>query len=155
MWRGVAIVGSFVALIGAWAPVAAAAQTEAEAEVLAVVTTLFDGMREKDETKLRSVFHADARLHNAGSPDQATPIEGFLQSVLSSPGTLDEVTFDEEVLVDGDLAVAWTPYNLFVDGGFIHCGVDAFTMVRTAEGWKILQIVDTRVSEGCDPSRRG
>jgi hypothetical protein len=132
-----------------------AAQSSAEQEVLAVVTALFDGMREKDEAKLRSVFHADARLHRAGPPVPGTPIEAFIQSVLSAPAEYDEVTFDEQVLVDGALAVAWTPYNLFVDGEFSHCGVDAFTMMRTQEGWKIVQIVDTRGSEGCDPSRRG
>jgi len=125
------------------------------AEVLGVVTTLFDGMREQDGEKLRSVFHPDARLHTAGGPGGGTPIEAFIQSVLSGTAELDEVTFDEEVLADGPLAVAWTPYNLFVDGEFSHCGVDAFTMIRSAEGWRILQIVDTRVGEGCDPSRRG
>jgi len=151
-----------VALLGAvlaGVPAPVEAQGGAEAEVLAVVTTLFDGMREKDEAKLRSVFHPEARLHSAPAPGQAspagTPIAAFIQSVLASPAALDEVTFDEEVLVDGALAVAWTPYNFFADGEFSHCGVDAFTMIRTPEGWKILQIVDTRVQEGCDPARRG
>lgn len=148
----VAAVGSTA---GACLPVALTAQESAEAEVLAVVTTLFDGMREKDEAALRSVFHADARLHTAAAPDRGTPIEDFLRGVLSGPAHLDEVTFDERVLVDGALAVAWTPYNFFADGQFSHCGVNAFTMVRTDDGWKILQIVDTRVREGCDPSRRG
>jgi len=150
---GVALCAAMVGTM--LAPHAVAGQGDARGEVLGVVTTLFDAMREKDETKLRSVFHADARLHSAGNPDQGTPIEGFIQSVLSSPANLDEVTFDEEVLVDGALAVAWTPYNFFANGEFSHCGVDAFTMVRTNEGWKILQIVDTRVQEGCDPTRRG
>ena len=153
-WRKGAVVAVCVAVLGGVGPTGVSAQ-DASQEVLAVVTTLFDGMREKDEAKLRSVFHADARLHTAGASTRESPIEGFLQSVLSNPATLDEVTFDEEVLVDGPLAVAWTPYNLFVDGEFSHCGVDAFTMVLTADGWKILQIVDTRVGEGCDPSRRG
>lgn len=154
MRMGSAVVVTVLGL-GLLTPRGIAAQDGPETEVLGVVTTLFDGMREKDEAKLRSVFHADARLHSAGSPDQGTPIEGFIQSVLGNPGLLDEVTFDEQVLVDGALGVAWTPYNLFVNGDFIHCGVDAFTMVRTSEGWKILQIVDTRVEEGCDPTRRG
>ncbi|HKK92409.1 MAG TPA: nuclear transport factor 2 family protein [Longimicrobiales bacterium] len=128
---------------------------DARAEVLRVVTTLFDGMREKDEAKLRSVFHGDARLHTAGAAAEGTPIESFIRSVVSGPAELDEVTFDEEVLVDGPLAVAWTPYNFFADGEFSHCGVNAFTLMRSDDGWKILQIVDTRVREGCDPSRRG
>lgn len=131
----------------------ASAQSD-EQEVLAVVQTLFDGMREKDEAKLRSVFHPTARLQNAASPDRITPIEQFIASVVGGGSYLDEVTFDEKVWVDGALAVAWTPYNLFSNEQFVHCGVDAFTMVRTDEGWKVVQLVDTRVQEGCDPSRR-
>ena len=154
------VAAALVSAVAALGPAPAMAQQapvadEARSEVLGVVATLFDGMREKNEAKLRSVFHADARLHTAGSGAGGTPIEAFIRSVLSSPAGLDEVTFDEQVLVDGPLAVAWTPYNFFADGEFSHCGVNAFTMMRSEDGWQILQIVDTRAAEGCDPSRRG
>ncbi|MEJ2541894.1 MAG: nuclear transport factor 2 family protein [Gemmatimonadota bacterium] len=131
-----------------------------EAAVLQVVTTLFDGMREKDESRLRSVFHPDARLHSAGQDEdgnpatRSTPIEGFIRNVVASEAFLDEVTFDERVEVSGNLAMAWTPYNLFVDGDFRHCGVDLFVMTRGSDGWKILQLADTRTQDGCDPQRR-
>ena len=131
-----------------------------QAAVLAVVTTLFDGMREKDEAKLRSVFHSEARLHSAGQDAEgtpgtrSTPIDGFIQGVLGSEAHLDEVTFDERVEVSGNLAMAWTPYNLFVNDAFQHCGVDAFVMTRAPDGWKILQLADTRTRDGCDPERR-
>jgi hypothetical protein len=136
-------------------------QVADEPAVLDVVRTLFDGMRDKDEALLRSVWHADARLHTARTDAEGRPavtstaVESFVSSVLGSEAHLDEVTFDEEVRVDGNLATAWTPYNLFVNGEFSHCGVDAFLMVRTSEGWKILQLVDTRTRTGCDPGRRG
>ena len=74
--------------------------------------------------------------------------------MLATGAHLDEVTFDEQVLVDGNLAMAWTPYNIFVNGAFQHCGVDLFSMVRTVEGWKIVELVDTRRTDGCDPERR-
>lgn len=147
-------------LVGLAVPVAATAQTPDEDAVLDVVRTLFDGMREKDEAKLRSVWHPEARLQSAGqAPDgtyrvSSTPVDSFITSVLGAEAHLDEVTFDEEVLVDGPLATAWTPYNLFVDDALSHCGVDAIQMVRTDEGWKILQLTDTRTREGCDPTRR-
>ena len=149
------VFGACAAALAIGTPAPLAAQAGEEAAVMAVVDALFDGMRDKDEAALRSLFHSDARLHTAGSDAPGTPIEGFISGVVSGDAYLDEVTFDERVLVDGPLAVAWTPYNLFVNGEFSHCGVDAFTMLRTAEGWRILQIVDTRVREGCDPSRRG
>jgi len=151
-----------LALAGAlWTPVPVLAQDGAEAEVLAVVKTLFDGMREKDAEKIGSVFHPEARLHSAGVDAQGnpvtreTPLDRFAAGVASSQVHVDEVTFDEEVRIDGNLAMAWTPYNVFVDGTFQHCGVDVFLMTRTPDGWKILQLADTRTREGCDPERRG
>jgi hypothetical protein len=138
-----------------------AAQEAPEDAVLEVVTRLFDGMREKDEAKLRTVFHADARLHTAvpdpsGEPlTRETPVESFINNVAGAEVYIDEVTFEEVVLVDGNLAMAWTPYNVFVDGAFQHCGVDVFIMTMTPDGWKILQLADTRRREGCDPERRG
>jgi hypothetical protein len=126
-----------------------AAQSSAEssgeesASVLTVVSTLFDGMRNKDAQKLRSVFSADASLGG-------TPVEKFVENVLASKAHLDEVTFDETVLIDGELAMAWTPYNIFVDGVFHHCGVDLFVMRKTDGEWKIRYLEDTRREEGCD-----
>lgn len=131
-----------------------------EAAVLEVVNTLFDGMREKDESALRSVFHEAARLHSTGETPEGDPvtretdIDAFIRNVVSSDAFLDEVTFDERVEVSGNLAMAWTPYNLFVDSSFQHCGVDVFVMTRSADGWKILQLADTRTQEGCDQERR-
>lgn len=165
--RRQAVAGLALALMGAAAlvalPSSAGAQEAAgpdEAAVLQVVRDLFDGMREKDEDKLRGVFHADARLHSTqvgpdGSPRTGTSeVDTFIANVLAAQAMLDEVTFDETVLVSDNLAMAWTPYNLFVDDRFQHCGVDLFNMIRTEEGWKVLQLTDTRTREGCDPERR-
>lgn len=148
-------------LVSAGAPSPLRAQEDPREEILEVVRTLFDGMRDKDPEKLTSVFHPDARLHSAGVDPEGnpvtreTPVDAFIANVASSEAHLDEVTFDEAVMVDGNLAMAWTPYNLFVNGDFQHCGVDLFAMTRTDAGWKILQLVDTRSREGCDPERRG
>ena len=152
---------SLVALAGIATPRGAHAQETDEAAVLQVVRDLFDGMRDKDEAKLRSVFHAEAQLHSAGRDREgnlrvaSTEIDGFISGMVASQGYIDEVTFDEEVRIDADLAMAWTPYNLFVGDDFIHCGVDVFVMARTDDGWKILELTDTRRREGCDPERRG
>lgn len=148
-----------MALLGG--PAAAEAQTGAdEAAVLQVVQDLFDGMREKDGEKLRGVWHPDARLQTAGANADgvaqlgSTPIDGFVQGVLDAPASLDEITFDEVVQINGHLATVWAPYNLYVNDAFQHCGVDAIQMLRTAEGWKIFQLTDTRTREGCNPERR-
>jgi hypothetical protein len=137
------------------------ARSAEEAAVLDVVRRLFDGMRTRDEGLLRGVWHPEARLQTAGPGPDGTPglrttlVDDFVASVLASGAHLDEVTFDEVVHISGDLASVWAPYNLFVDGAFQHCGVDAIQMVRSAGGWAIHQLTDTRTRDGCDPDRRG
>ena len=37
----------------------------------------------------------------------------------------------------------WTPYDFHIDGRFSHSGVDVFTVVRTADGWRIASIAYT------------
>ncbi len=54
-----------------------------------------------------------------------------------------------EVRLDGPLAVVTTDYSFYAGDTFTHCGINAFQLLRTAEGWKIFQLVDTRRRTGC------
>lgn len=45
--------------------------------------------------------------------------------------------FDATVQVAGTMAVAWVPYDIYVDGAWSHCGVDVFTLFRVGSGWRI------------------
>ena len=56
-------------------------------------------------------------------------------------GDLVERGFDPEVKVSGSVAMVWYPYDLYVDGAWIHCGVDIFNFVKTDQGWRIATIV--------------
>jgi hypothetical protein len=48
------------------------------------------------------------------------------------------------------MAAAWTPYRFYRNGEFSHCGVNSFQLVKMAEGWKIVYIIDTRRKEPCE-----
>ena len=138
-------------------PASTSAQS-GEEEVLAVVTQLFDGMRTRDADLLKSLFHPDAIMTGTGMRDgsyQVTmePPDGWIESVSSfTGGEIDERIYDPKVEVSGPLASVWAEYDLYVNGEFRHCGVDAFHLALTDEGWKIVHIADTRVTEGC-PAR--
>lgn len=127
-----------------------------EEAVLAVITTMFDGMRARDGEMIRSAFHPDARLLATGmGPDgvprvQIIPISDFIQQVGQPGPSLDEQIFNPKVEIDGGLAQVWVDYTLHVGEDFSHCGVDSFQLARTAEGWKILSVADTRRQEGCE-----
>jgi hypothetical protein len=42
-----------------------------------------------------------------------------------------------EVRVNGPLAMVWYPYDLYLDGAWSHCGVDAFTLIKHEGRWRI------------------
>jgi hypothetical protein len=79
----------------------------------------------------------------------ASLAEDFIAAVGASGGGWVERIWDPETHLDGELAVVWAPYDFRVEGRFSHCGVDAFTLARGADGWKILSISYTLRSEGC------
>lgn len=134
---------------------AADAATPEEAEVLAVIDRLFDGMRARDAEMIREVFHPEARLVVA-PPEGAEPGAPRISSArefienLGAPGPpIHEPYFDPEVRIDGHLAQVWTYYELFRGDEFSHCGYDAFHLVRTSGGWRIISIAYTTRTEGC------
>lgn len=125
------------------------------AAVRATLDTLFDGMRAGDSAVVRTVFHPEARLHTAhGASDSTsldtTPVEAFVRAVgQPRDRPWDERIWDVEVRTDGPLAHAWVPYAFYVGEEFSHCGVNAVQFVQTADGWRIIQLIDTRRSD-CD-----
>ncbi|MGH7560733.1 MAG: nuclear transport factor 2 family protein [Gemmatimonadales bacterium] len=130
----------------------------AEDEVLAVVKAVFDGMRAKDTAKMRALFHPGAKLMSAGTTREGAPrvsvdsLSSWLRAVAGGPAeVLDERLHDTEVRVDGNLAMVWTGYEFYVGTRHNHCGVDLFVLAKTAEGWKITDVADTRRREGCKP----
>jgi hypothetical protein len=136
------------------APVSGQAPSEDEA-VIAVVAELFEGMHTRDGDLLRSLFHEDALMTGTGIRDgqyrvSMNPPDGWIESISTGTGPeLEERFYDPVVQVSGPLASVWTEYDLFVGGEFRHCGVDAFHLVKTDDGWKIVHLADTRVRDGC------
>jgi len=151
------LVFAFTFLATAAVPHPTSAQT-AKDEVLATVSSLFEGMRTGDAELLKSLFHPDALMTGTGMRDgsyQVTmnPPDGWIESISSfTGGEIDERSYDPKVEISGPLAAVWTEYDLYVGGEFRHCGVDAFHLALTDDGWKIVHVADTRVQDGC-PAR--
>jgi len=154
MSRPCAIVLSCFLLLTVLGAGPAAAQG-AEAEVRATIVRLFDGMREGDSAKVRSVFHPAARLGSAAEREGVVSVrpdspEAFIRAV----GAPKEVQWDERIAnlviqIDGPLASAWMDYTFYAGPRRSHCGVNAMQLVRMAAGWQIVSLIDTRRPEGC------
>lgn len=133
-------------------PTGAAAAQDGRAEVVAVITGMFDAMKAGDTAGMRSFMHAEARIVQTGFRDGApfnrvNSADAFLQSIggaIAQGRRLEERIHDPEVKIDDNFAQVWARYDFYADGTLSHCGVDGYHLVRTGGGWKILEIVDTQ-----------
>ena len=128
----------------------AGAQMSEEDAVVRVVHDLFDGMRDKDTSQIRGVFTPGATLGSAGRDSVGyTTADDFVMAIGRARADVDERIWDWEVRIDGNLAMLWTKYDILIDGDFSHCGVDAFFLHRSSDGWKIFHLADTRRRDDC------
>ena len=131
-------------------------ETSAEKEVEAVINTMFQGMYEGDSAMVNSVMGADVRMETTATnkEGEAVLFQGSLERFLSAVGTPHDEIWDERVsnlkiMVDDNLAIAWMDYSFYAGDKFSHCGVNAMSLFRSPEGWKIVYLVDTRRKEAC------
>lgn len=127
-----------------------------EAEVKAVIESLFDGMRAKNVEQIGAVFSENAIMQTIETTGEtgmvkAGSVADFVKGIGSLPeeAKLDERITDYQINIDGPMATAWTPYEFYFNDKFSHCGVNSFQLVKMASGWKIVYIIDTRRKDGC------
>jgi hypothetical protein len=127
-----------------------------EVAVKAAIDQLFEGMRTMDSLKIRAVIYSKATLKTAFVDENGNPklhsesIEDFIKSVGSShKGIYDEKIWSYDIKIDGGLATAWTEYSFYLDKELLHCGVNAFELLKSDKGWKIIDITDTRRTDNC------
>jgi ketosteroid isomerase-like protein len=123
-----------------------------EDSVVSVITGFFDAMRENDSSAARTAFTPDAHLFRA-TPNglQRNDIDGIITAIGNPKESVwDEVIWDTEVHIDGNLASVWTKYAFYRGTSFSHCGVDSFQLYRQPDGWKIYLITDTMRQQGCE-----
>ncbi len=138
------------------------AQTEELSAVHETINKLFDGMRAGDSTMVRSVFDPSARLQTTFTDREGNPvlksetIDGFAAAVGSPHDEVwDEKIWSFDAHIDGNLATVWTDYTFYAGDKMSHCGVNAFHLYRSGEGWKITQITDTRRRTDCQTESTG
>ena len=124
-------------------------------QVKGAVEQMFDGMREGDSSKVREVMNENV-IFQSTAIREGKPVlsNGSLERFLNAVGTphddiWDERIFNLKIEVDGPLATAWMDYSFYLGDKFSHCGVNAMTLFKSSDGWKIIYLVDTRRKENC------
>jgi hypothetical protein len=139
------------------------AQTSTAADssaVVAAVDRLFDAMARRDTTAARALLMPGSQFISLRAGAETTPPRRqadstFLRSLAGGREKLLERMWTPSVHVHGPIAVVWAPYDFHIDGKLSHCGVDTFSLVRTATGWQISGISYTVEQTGCAASPLG
>lgn len=121
------------------------------AEVQKTIETFFEGFHARDTIKLQSLCSNKIILQSIqenanGAKLSDESISEFYKSIASIPANFD---FQEKILsyhiqVDGAMAHAWAPYEFYMNGKLSHSGVNAFTLFKENNVWKIIYCIDTR-----------
>ena len=126
-----------------------------EAQVMAPVNMLFDGLAKRDGAiVLASVRPDGGATVGVERADGTRTIRHlswaeFAAGLKPGPEKYEERLTDIAVEIDGDIAMVWSPYTFFVDGKPQHCGVDHFDLVREAGSWKIQNVTWSQRTTGC------
>jgi hypothetical protein len=128
-------------------------------EALAVVTRLFEAMQARDAEGIRATFVSDGQLAIAQKRNGQTTVrtltaEAFAKSISEGNGVYRERMYKPEALVTGDLVTVRGRYGFYVDDRFSHCGLNSFHLMRTQQGWKIVNAASTLEFDGCEPESK-
>lgn len=120
-------------------------------EVQKTIETFFEAFHAKDTIKLKSICSDKIILQsiqeNAKGGKLSDEVASeFYKSIASIPANFN---FQEKILsysiqVDGTMAHAWTPYEFYINDKLSHKGVNAFTLFKENDVWKIIYCIDTR-----------
>jgi hypothetical protein len=130
------------------------AQTDEEA-VISTVQQFFDAMTARDTIATLEVLLPEGQYFSIGEDNSGIAVKRtthaeYLIRLAASKESWVEKMQEPEVLIQGRVAILWAQYRFYRKGQFSHCGVDAFSLLKTATGWKIAGLVFSKEIEGCD-----
>ncbi len=118
-------------------------------QVLQVVQSFFNALAQKDGETLNVLCAPGGQITVAPAPEMNRPLrrrstEDDAESIKKNTEAWLERMWNPTVLVEGRIAVVWTPYDFHRDGKFSHNGTDVFTLMKLADGWKIVSAAYTK-----------
>jgi hypothetical protein len=133
-----------------------------ESDIRAVANAFRQAIVDKNSAAFTALFldpstatwisvESDARLAAAqasGCPagdkvlagPERTPLS-FIQGIVRSPGRHDETMENLRIATDGEIASVHFDFAYLYDGRAITTGEEAWLLVRTADGWRIVSVV--------------
>ncbi|MDA1306312.1 MAG: nuclear transport factor 2 family protein [Acidobacteria bacterium] len=157
------LIASVLAVNAASSPRQEGQQDTEKKAVLAVVQRFFDTMSTRDTAGARETLIIEGQFASIrDGVDQPvarmTPLTTYLEGLKAGGRLQKERIWDSTVMTHGRIAMVWTAYDFYNDDELSHCGIDVFSLLKTAEGWKIAGVTYTVEPLGCEklgqPKRR-
>lgn len=121
-------------------------------EVQKCIESFFEGFHQRDSTKIKLVCSDKMIVQSIsesavkGNKLSDENLKEFYKSIASIPSKLK---FQEKILsytiqIDESMAHVWIPYEFYLNDKLSHSGVNAFTLFKEKDSWKIIYLIDTR-----------
>ena len=123
--------------------------------IVQAVQNLFDAMATGDGALAAATLIPEGRLivvtdGTEGITHRAWDHADFVTMIAKGDSVLVERMWDPVVSIDGPIATFRARYDFYRDGDYSHCGVDLFTLVKAAAGWRISGGTFTREVRQCE-----
>ncbi len=115
---------------------------EIESEVIATIDSFFVALNRQDSTMLGEYVLREGQVWSLViGQEKKFKARHFSDDMKKFNHTYEweEIAKGYEVQFREGLAIAWVPYEFYLNGKFSHSGMDLFTLVPYKETWKIIQ----------------
>jgi hypothetical protein len=118
------------------------------------VNLFFKALETKDTVLYNTLVYPNAQIWTIRQQQDVLKIamrsfSDDMISLVARKTVIEEKPLSYEIKIHNNIAMVWAPYTLSLSGKFSHCGVDVFTLLKAAEGWKIVSIVYSVEPDGC------
>lgn len=131
-------------------------QTSDEEAVLQTVDRFFEAYYDRSAAGVKATLAQGALGHglivDGESRGITAPIDmhQWADNLKTLTTRNNELYWEPQVEIRaGVLAQFWAPYVIEIDGVVTHCGIDAFTLVKVDEEWKLSSLQFTMEPGGC------
>jgi hypothetical protein len=136
-------------------PASEAKPSSEEASVLATMDRYMLAISAKDLQAMAAMQTPEgmtyrARVTEGGATDiVARPNAYWVDPSRGDARTHRERYWSPTVLIRGDIAVVWAPYEYWIDGKTSHCGIDVFNFVKIGGAWRVANSMWTVEPNAC------
>ena len=145
-----ATVRSLVALVytalSAASVVAQVPRTSDEMAAIAAADSLLSALSRGDKPGIARFTTDSAILGSSALRDgvERVRVHSWAEDLArNDPRRLTERGYADTARVQDRLAQVWMPYDIYIDGKWSHCGIDAFTLLKVAGQWKTVALFYT------------